>query len=113
MRRFARLAVLILAVSSAPVLCGAADSTAVVKHGKPLELPMSFASSYGELRHDHFHAGIDFRTGGRVGDPIHSIKDGYVSRVSVSMTGYGNGIYVTPAEELIANGEINPVYYKS
>jgi hypothetical protein len=56
---------------------------------------MSFASSYGELRHDHFHGGIDFRTGGKVGDPIHSIKDGYVSRISVSTTGYGNGIYIT------------------
>ena len=56
---------------------------------------MSFASSYGELRHDHFHGGIDFRTGGKTGDPIHSIKDGYVSRISVSTTGYGNGIYIT------------------
>ena len=56
---------------------------------------MSFASSYGELRHDHFHGGVDFRTGGKVGDPIHSIKDGYVSRISVSTTGYGNGIYIT------------------
>ena len=74
---------------------GAEPDSTVISHGRPLDLPMSFASSYGELRHDHFHAGLDLRTGGRQGDPIHSIKDGYVSRVSVSMTGYGNGIYVT------------------
>ena len=91
-----KLIVALLAVSMlAPAVCFAADSTAVVGHGRPLDLPMSFASSYGELRHDHFHGGVDFRTGGRQGDPIHSIKDGYVSRVSVSTTGYGNGIYIT------------------
>ncbi|MCR5827618.1 MAG: M23 family peptidase, partial [Bacteroidales bacterium] len=78
-----------------PIAAAAADSTAVISHGRPLDLPMSFASSYGELRHDHFHGGIDFRTGGKTGDPIHSIKDGYVSRISVSTTGYGNGIYIT------------------
>ena len=95
MRRKALIAFLILATTLAPAVCAAADSTAVLSHGRPLDIPMSFASSYGELRHDHFHGGVDFRTGGKVGDPIHSIKDGYVSRISVSTTGYGNGIYIT------------------
>ena len=61
----------------------------------PLDLPVSFSGTYGELRGDHFHAGYDFRVGGRVGDPIHSIKDGYISRVSMSPSGYGKGVYVT------------------
>lgn len=60
----------------------------------PLNLPISFAGTYGELRHDHFHSGFDFRVGGKVGDPVHSIKSGYVSRISVSTTGYGNGLYI-------------------
>ena len=56
---------------------------------------MSFSGTYGELRHDHFHGGLDWRVGGKVGDDIHVIKSGYISRVSVSPWGYGNGIYVT------------------
>lgn len=95
MRRTACLVLMALAAALWPISVAAADSTAVISHGRPLDLPMSFASSYGELRHDHFHGGIDFRTGGKTGDPIHSIKDGYVSRISVSTTGYGNGIYIT------------------
>lgn len=61
---------------------------------RPLDVPMSFSGTYGELRHDHFHGGLDWRTGGRTGDPIHSIKSGYVKQVTVSPGGYGNGIYV-------------------
>lgn len=62
---------------------------------RPLDVPMSFSGTYGELRHDHFHGGLDWRVGGQVGDPIHAIKSGYISRVSVSPWGYGNGIYLT------------------
>ena len=62
---------------------------------RPLDVPMSFSGTYGELRHDHFHSGVDWRVGGQVGDDIHVIKSGYISRVSVSPWGYGNGIYVT------------------
>lgn len=62
---------------------------------KPLDVPMSFSGTYGELRHDHFHSGVDWRVGGVVGEPIHAIKSGYISRVSVSPWGYGNGIYIT------------------
>ena len=62
---------------------------------RPLDVPMSFSGTYGELRHDHFHSGLDWRVGGKVGDPIHAIKSGYISRVSVSPWGYGNGLYIT------------------
>ena len=61
---------------------------------RPLDVPMSFAGTYGELRHDHFHSGVDWRVGGKVGDEIHAIKSGYIARVSVSPWGYGNGMYV-------------------
>lgn len=62
---------------------------------RPLEVPMSFSGTYGELRHDHFHSGVDWRVGGKVGDDIRAIKSGYISRVSVSPRGYGNGMYIT------------------
>jgi len=62
---------------------------------RPLDVPMSFSGTYGELRHDHFHSGVDWRVGGKVGDEIHAVKSGYISRVSVSPWGYGNGLYIT------------------
>ncbi|MBP9986487.1 MAG: M23 family metallopeptidase, partial [Bacteroidales bacterium] len=56
--------------------------------------PASFSGTYGELRGNHFHAGVDWRTNGRVGQPLHAIKDGYICRLSVSPTGYGNAVYI-------------------
>lgn len=61
----------------------------------PLNIAPSFAGTYGELRSGRFHAGLDFRVGGVVGEPIYSIDEGYISRITVSSTGYGNGLYVT------------------
>lgn len=62
--------------------------------GKPLDLPISFSGNYGELRGGRFHAGLDFRVGGKVGDRIYSIDEGYLYRVTVSPSGYGNGVYI-------------------
>ena len=64
-------------------------------YGWPMDFrPVSFASTYGELRHNHFHAGLDWRTGGHTGEKLYSIMDGYVCRLSVSPTGYGNAVYI-------------------
>ena len=61
---------------------------------RPLDVPMSFSGTYGELRHDHFHGGVDWRVGGKIGDPIHAIKSGYIKQVTVSVWGYGNALYL-------------------
>lgn len=64
-------------------------------YGWPLDItPASFSSTYGELRRNHFHAGLDWRTNARSGYALHAIKSGYICRVSVSPTGYGNAIYI-------------------
>lgn len=60
----------------------------------PLKIAPSFSGNYGELRGGRFHAGVDFRVGGVVGEPVYSIDDGYICRVSVAPSGYGNGIYI-------------------
>lgn len=62
---------------------------------KPLDIPVLLSGNFGELRSNHFHSGIDFKTQGVEGKPIHSVQDGYVSRISVSPWGYGNGLYIT------------------
>jgi hypothetical protein len=61
----------------------------------PLDLPPATAGSFGELRPNHFHSGLDFRTNGRTGYPVHAAYDGYVSRLRVQFGGFGNAIYIT------------------
>jgi hypothetical protein len=56
--------------------------------------PNQLAGTMGELRSNHFHAGIDIRTNNTVGLPILAAADGYVSRISSSPFGYGNVIYL-------------------
>lgn len=53
------------------------------------------AGGMGDLRADHFHAGIDIKTGGREGLPVYATGDGYISEVRVQTSGYGNVIFIT------------------
>ncbi|MDE6073021.1 MAG: M23 family metallopeptidase, partial [Muribaculaceae bacterium] len=62
--------------------------------GRPLDIPAVFAGNFGELRPNHFHSGLDFKTQGRTGLPIKAIDDGYVSRCIVSPWGFGRAIYI-------------------
>lgn len=60
----------------------------------PLRPPFFFSGGFGELRTSHFHSGLDFRTQGRTGLPVYAVKDGYISRIGISPTGYGNALYM-------------------
>ena len=62
---------------------------------QPFDFPILLSGNFGELRNNHFHSGIDFKTQGVEGKPVHAVEDGYVSRISVSPWGYGNGLYLT------------------
>jgi len=53
------------------------------------------AGNMGELRADHFHAGLDIKTDSKEGLPIYAAADGYVSRIKVTRKGYGNALYIT------------------
>ena len=61
----------------------------------PFDFPLILSGNFGELRSNHFHGGVDFKTQGEVGKPIHCIADGYVSRVLVTPGGYGQAIFIT------------------
>ncbi len=52
------------------------------------------SGSAGELRSTHFHGGIDIKTGGVEGLPVYAAQEGYISRIKVSGSGYGNVIYI-------------------
>jgi murein DD-endopeptidase MepM/ murein hydrolase activator NlpD len=61
----------------------------------PIDLPPSTAGSFGELRPNHFHSGLDFKTNQRTGYPVHSVALGYISRLRVQFGGFGNAVYIT------------------
>ena len=54
-----------------------------------------YSSSYGELRSNHFHSGVDIRTDNVEGKSVVAVADGYVSRISLAPRGFGIAIYVT------------------
>lgn len=60
----------------------------------PLDIPLILSGTFGELRSNHFHSGVDFRTQFKVGLPVFAIADGYVSRIKISAFGYGKAIYI-------------------
>ncbi len=62
--------------------------------GSPLDIPLSLAGSFGELRPNHFHSGIDFRTQQKEGLPVYASADGFISRIKISTAGYGKSIYI-------------------
>ena len=62
---------------------------------KPLEIPLVLSGTFGELRSNHFHAGLDIKTQQRVGFNVIAAADGYVSRIKVSHWGYGKALYIT------------------
>jgi len=60
----------------------------------PLDVPLYLSGSFGELRTNHFHAGLDIKTKQQEGLKVYSVADGYISRIKVSHVGYGYALYV-------------------
>ena len=63
--------------------------------GVPFDFPLFLSGNFGELRSNHFHGGLDFKTQSVTGKPLLAIADGYISKVTVTPGGYGNAIYIT------------------
>ena len=61
----------------------------------PMKIPVSLSATFGEIRANHFHGGIDLRVGGKVGEPVYAAAEGYVSRIKVSPWGGGKHVYIT------------------
>ena len=60
----------------------------------PLDIPIILSGTYGELRSNHFHSGIDIKTKGIQGLNVYSYASGHVSRIKVSHGGYGKALYI-------------------
>ena len=64
----------------------------------PFDFPMTFAGNFGELRANHFHGGLDFKTQGVSGKDMRALGTGYISRIRVT---HGSGYVLDVA---YANG---------
>ncbi len=60
----------------------------------PVDGRVYLSGTFGELRSNHFHAGIDIKTGGVEGKNVYASADGWVSRIKISPWGYGNALYI-------------------
>lgn len=60
----------------------------------PIDGDIGLSATFAEIRPNHFHAGLDIRTGGAVGKPVYAVADGYVCGVRISPWGGGKMLYV-------------------
>ncbi len=60
--------------------------------GQPVSGGIHLTGTCGELRPNHFHAGLDID--GVVGNPIFAAAEGYIETIKVQASGYGNVLYV-------------------
>ncbi len=60
----------------------------------PLNIPISLAGNFGELRPNHYHMGLDIRTEKRENLPVYAAADGYIARIKIEPAGFGQAIYI-------------------
>lgn len=60
----------------------------------PLDIPLVLAGTFGELRSNHFHSGLDIKTQHHEGLEVHAAASGYVSRINIQHYGYGKALYL-------------------
>lgn len=74
------------------LLIAQTSTSALIDFGPPVRGGIQLTGTFCELRGNHFHGGLDIRGG--VGRPIYAIADGFVSRIKISVSGYGQGLYL-------------------
>lgn len=60
----------------------------------PLDIPMTLAANFGELRPNHWHMGLDIRTDARENLLVHAAADGYIAFVGVRPSSFGRFIII-------------------
>lgn len=79
----------------ASVFATAQDIQNRIQFESPFKFPMLLAGNFGEPRPNHMHAGLDIKTQGAQGKEMFSVADGYISRITIGLNGFGNALYVT------------------
>ena len=57
------------------------------QYPNPLGIPINLSATFGEIRPNHIHAGLDIKTQGVEGKKVYAVADGYISRIGVSPYG--------------------------
>lgn len=70
------------------------SQTNSLNSSSPLNIPLIISGTFGELRSNHFHAGLDIKTNGKEGYQVKSLTRGYIDRIRVSTSGYGKALYI-------------------
>lgn len=60
----------------------------------PMRIEPKLSANFGELRKNHFHSGLDYRTESKVGIPVYAAEEGYLVRIFVSPGGFGKALYL-------------------
>lgn len=76
---------------------GYSQDTSHFNYTAPLEIVPKITSNFGESRLPGFHFGIDIGTNEKVGQPVYSVADGFISRIKIEPGGYGKAIYINHA----------------
>jgi murein DD-endopeptidase MepM/ murein hydrolase activator NlpD len=62
---------------------------------RPVEDQLRLTGTFGELRANHFHSGVDIKSKtGKSGQPVLSAAEGHVATIKVQADGYGNVLYI-------------------
>lgn len=89
MKQYILLATLFLSI-----LASAQQEVPQDYFSNPLEIPLILSGSFGELRSNHFHSGLDIKTQQKEGASVLAPADGYVTRIKVAHYGYGKALYI-------------------
>lgn len=73
-------------------ICNAQEAD--LNFASPIRIDPRLSANFGELRKNHFHSGLDYRTEGRIGLPVYAVEDGVISRIFVSSYGFGKALYI-------------------
>ena len=68
----------------------------------PIDFRMLLSGTFGELRPDHFHTGIDIKTRSVEGASVYAAADGYISRIKISAFGTGKTLYLTHSNGFVS-----------
>lgn len=60
----------------------------------PLNIPISLAGNFGELRPNHYHMGFDLKTDHHENMPVYAAADGYIAKIKIEPAGFGRAIYI-------------------
>ncbi|GAC1424523.1 MAG: M23 family metallopeptidase [Chitinophagaceae bacterium] len=74
----------------------------------PLDIPISLAGNFGELRPNHYHMGLDLKTDHHENMPVHAAAGGYIAKIKIEPAGFGRAIYINhPNGFTTVHGHLN------